>query len=91
MDQHEAMLGQVFDDKDNTVNQWSKQVGSKLCYWYHLVGTVGCADDQPSLGAHAKEVKEQADNFMETFVMRASEKHVTIFMHIMQSHCHELI
>jgi hypothetical protein len=91
MDHHEALLGQVFDDKDSVMYQWSKQLWSQFCYWHHLVGTVGCADDQPSRDAHAEEVREQAEQFMETFIMRASEKHVTVYMHIMQCHCHELI
>jgi hypothetical protein len=36
-------------------------------------------------------VRKEAGQFMETFIMRASEKHVTVYMHIMQCQCHELI
>jgi hypothetical protein len=60
--------------------QWSKQLWSQFCYCHHLVGTFGCADDQSSRDAHAEEVREQAERLMETFIMRASEKHVTVYM-----------
>ena len=84
-------MGQVLDDKNSVMYRWSKQLWNQFCYWHHLVGTVGCADDKPSRDAHAEEVREQAEQFMETFIMRASEKRVTVYMHIMQCQCHEQI
>jgi hypothetical protein len=91
MDHHEALLDQVFDDKDNVMYLWSKQMWSRFSCWHHLVGTIGCADDQPSHDAHAEKAGKQTEQFMETFIIRASENHVIVYMHIMQCQCHELV
>jgi hypothetical protein len=55
---------------------------------HNLVGTQGYADDQSSRDAHTEEVREHAAQFIEAFIMRASEKHVIVYMHTMQCQCH---
>jgi hypothetical protein len=90
MDFHEELMNQVFEDQGSAVCQWSKHLWRTFSYWNHLIGR-GCEDDQPSRDAHAAEVKKYAEMFMSAFLMRCGPEHVTVYMHIMQCHCHELI
>jgi hypothetical protein len=90
MDFHEELMNQVFEDQGSALCQWSKHLWRTFSYWNHLIGS-GCEDDQPSRDAHAAEVKKYAEMFMSAYLMRCGPEHVTVYMHIMQCHCHELI
>jgi hypothetical protein len=90
MDFSRELMDQVYDDPNSALCQWSKYVWSTFCYWNHLIGQ-GCADDQASRDEHAEAVRVQAERFMRAFLLRCLPKHVTVYMHIMQCHCHELI
>jgi hypothetical protein len=56
----------------------------------HIIGQ-GCADDHASRDQLAEAVRVQAERFMCAFLLRCLPKHVTVYMHIMQCHCHQLI
>jgi hypothetical protein len=89
MEFHEELM-KVFEDQGSAVRQWSKHQWRTFSYWNHLIER-GYEDDQPSRDAHAAEVKMYAELFMSAFLMRCGPEHVTVCMHIMQCHCHELI
>jgi hypothetical protein len=90
MDFHEEVMNQVFEDQGGVLCQWSKHIWRTFSYWNHLIGS-GCEDDQPSRDAHSAEVKKYAEMFMLAYLMRCGHEHVTVYMYIMQCHCHELI
>jgi hypothetical protein len=90
MDFSRELMDHVYDDPNSALSQCSKYLWSTFRYCNHLIGH-GCADDHASRDQHAEAVMVQAERFMRPFLLRCLPKHVTMYMHIMQCHCHELI